>query len=189
MPGSPVRATMWGQQTEEPTTMTEPLNPPTPDEPTSDETFTWTDDGGSTTSGSSDHTHDTTDGGSTGRAGQPGAAAGATATAILDSLREAVDDLAERATPTVREFSARAAELAAIAADRAAPLARRAGEVTSDASGKLATRSRIWAADLRASISPDDAPAAGPEGPASTTPTPPPVSEPETGPIDGPNPA
>ena len=102
--------------------------------------------------------------------------ASTTATAILESLREAVDDLAERATPTVREFSARAAELAAVAADRAAPLARRAGEVTSDASGKLATKSRIWAADLRASISPDDAPAAGAEGPASTTPTPPPVA-------------
>ena len=26
--------------------MTEPLNPPTPDEPTPDETFTWTNEGG-----------------------------------------------------------------------------------------------------------------------------------------------
>ncbi len=67
-------------------------------------------------------------------------------------MRDAVDELAERAAPSVREFSARAAELAAVAADRAAPLAKRAGEVTADASGKLATRSRTWAADLRASM-------------------------------------
>jgi len=175
--------------------MTDPLNPPTPIEPTPDETFTWTNEGGSTTGGSADHTHDTTDdAGSTGRAGQGGAAAGSTATAILESLREAVDDLAERATPTVREFSARAAELAAIAADRAAPLAKRAGEVTSDASGKLATKSRIWAADLRASMAPDDAPGAGTEGAAaSDAPAPaeatPPASDAGSDPIDGPNPA
>ena len=129
--------------------MTEPLNPPTPDEPTPDETFTWTNEGGP----SDDASHASGDAGATGHGGTASSAS-TTATAILESLREAVDDLAERATPTVREFSARAAELAAVAADRAAPLARRAGEVTSDASGKLATKSRIWAADLRASISP-----------------------------------
>jgi hypothetical protein len=186
MPGSPVRATMWSHQTEEPNTMTEPLNPPTPDEPTPDETFTWTNEGGP----SDDASHASGDAGAPGHGGNASSAS-TTATAILESLREAVDDLAERATPTVREFSARAAELAAVAADRAAPLARRAGEVTSDASGKLATKSRIWAADLRASISPDDAPTAGAEGPASTTPTPtpPPAPDAGTGPIDGPNPA
>ena len=83
------------------------------------------------------------------------------ATAILESLREAVDDLAERASPTVREFSARAAELAAVAADRAAPLAKRAGEATSDASGKLAEQvARSGPSDLRASAAPDARPAA-----------------------------
>ncbi len=114
--------------------MTNPTTPTPPDEPKADETFTWTHQSSESraTSGS----------------------AGATATSILESVREVVDDLAERAAPSVREFSARAAELAAIAADRAAPLAKRAGEVTADASGKLATRSRSWAADLRASISP-----------------------------------
>ena len=161
--------------------MTEPLNPSTPDEPTPDETFTWTNEGGP----SDDSGHANGGAGATGHGGSASSAS-TTATAILESLREAVDDLAERATPTVREFSARAAELAAVAADRAAPLARRAGEVTSDASGKLATKSRIWAADLRASISPDDAPAAGAEGPATNTPTPPPVADAKTGPIDGP---
>ena len=111
--GSPVRATMWRHQTEEPNAMTDPLNPPTPNEPTPDETFTWTGDGGSGAGDPADHAHASGDAGSTGQAGATGAAAGATATAILESLREAVDDLAERATPTVREFSARAAELAA----------------------------------------------------------------------------
>jgi hypothetical protein len=112
--------------------MTESATPPPPDAPregpTADETFTWT---------------------------QPpeahAAAGSAAATSILDSVRDAVDELAERAGPSVREFSARAAELAAVAADRAAPLVKRAGEVTADASGRLATMSRTWAADLRAS--------------------------------------
>jgi hypothetical protein len=120
--------------------MTESTTPPPPDEPAADETFTWTDP-------SASH-------------GDPGPAAG-----ILESVRDAVDDLAERAGPSVREFSARAAELAAIAADRAAPLAKRAGEVTADASGKLATLSRSWAADLRASV---PQPTAEP-GPATAT--------------------
>ena len=107
--------------------MTDSTTPPPPDEPKADETFTWANQAPRARA-----SRDTT---------------GAAATSILESVREAVDDLAERAAPSVREFSARAAELAAIAADRAAPLAKRAGEVTADASGKLATRSRSWAAD------------------------------------------
>jgi hypothetical protein len=112
--------------------MTEPTNPNQTDEPKPDETFAWTSD-----------------------APPPADAkgsAGTTAASILDSVRDAVDELAERAAPTVRELSARAAELTAIAADRAAPLVKRAGEVTADASGKLASKSREWASDLRASI-------------------------------------
>jgi hypothetical protein len=120
--------------------MTETINPTPTDEPKADETFTWTNEA-------------------------PDAAKGAgasTAASILDSVREVVDelaeraaptvrDLADRAAPTVREFSARAAELTAVAADRAAPFAKRVGEVTADASGKLAAKSREWAADLRSS--------------------------------------
>ena len=114
--------------------MTDPATQPTPDETKGDETFAWTNPAPGEPPGSG--------------------SAGATATNILVSVRDAVDDLAERAGPTVREFSARAAELAAIAADRAAPLAKRAGEATADASGKLATMSRSWAAELRAPVSP-----------------------------------
>lgn len=111
--------------------MTEPTTPK-PDEPSADETFTWTSE-----------------------APPPNAAkggSGSTAANILDTVRDVVDDLAERAAPAVRELSARAAELTAIAADKAAPLAKRAGEVTADASGKLASKSREWASDLRATI-------------------------------------
>ena len=133
--------------------MTEPTIPtpdePNADRPASDETFTWTTDQASGGSGSADAHGTDPDGSANASSGTSGASA---ATAILESVREAVDDLAERATPTVREFSARAAEFAAVAADRAAPFARRAGEVTSDASAKLATRSRSWAADIRASL-------------------------------------
>lgn len=118
--------------------MTESTNPSPADEPKADETFTWTND-----------PSNPSDAKGTGSA---------TVDSILDSVRDVVDDLAERAAPTVRELSARAAELTAIAADKAAPFAKRAGEVTADASGKLATKSREWASELRASVATADRP-------------------------------
>lgn len=120
------------------------------DQPTPDETFTWS---------GSDAPHGESAEGSTGSSSGPSGSAGATATTILESIREAVDDLADRATPTVREFSARTAEFAADAAEKASPFLRRAGDATADASGKLASKSRSWAADVRASIASDDTPA------------------------------
>jgi len=132
--------------------MTEPSSPKPNGEPNADETFTWTGEG---SSGAHDDAGATGSGGSRRSTGSAGA--GAQATAILDSLKEAVDDLAERATPAVREISARAAELAATAADRAAPLAKRAGEATSEASGRLAEKSRSWASEVRASMGQTDA--------------------------------
>ena len=124
-----------------------------------DETFTWTDES-EAPAGTTGH------GEPAGAGGGAGASAKSTATTILESLRGAVDDLAERATPTMRAFSARAADLAAIAADRAAPLAKRAGEATAEVSGKLAAKSRDWAAEIRSSLDPADAAdAAGNEPP------------------------
>jgi hypothetical protein len=118
------------------TEMTDPTSPrPEPGEPAPSKTE-----------------HDTTPGPVPGwdpGTSEPGASS---ATGLLESFRSAIDDLFERATPAVREFSAKAAETAASAADKAAPLARRAGEATADASGKLAIRSRTWAADVRASV-------------------------------------
>jgi hypothetical protein len=134
MTASRVRATIGSHHSEE-RTMSEstnetPADEPKADEPKADETFTWTNEGPTDAAGKG--------------------AGGTTAASILDSVRDVVDELAERAAPTVRELSARAAELTAIAADKAAPFAKRAGEVTADASGKLATRSREWASELRA---------------------------------------
>jgi hypothetical protein len=100
--------------------------------------------------------------------GKDSSGTGTAATAILESIRDVVDDLAERATPAVREFSAKAAELAAVAADRAAPLVKRAGDATSEASGKLASKSRAWAADVRSTIPPDHDAAPAPETPPVT---------------------
>jgi hypothetical protein len=121
--------------------------PNSSDQPTPDETFTWS---------SSDTPHGESAGGSagstSGASGSAGASAGGSATAILESIRDAVDDLAERASPTVREFSARTAEFAADAAEKASPYLRRAGSATADASGKLASKSRSWAAEVRASM-------------------------------------
>jgi predicted PurR-regulated permease PerM len=93
--------------------MTEPQDPQTPPEPppapTPDETFTWTDEaGGHGTPPDGAKSEPRSAGWSSSASG---AGAGANSTTILDSIREAVDDLAERATPTVREISARAAEL------------------------------------------------------------------------------
>ena len=132
--------------------MTESSNPSPADEPKADETFTWTTD----PSPADD--------------ARGGSAGAGTARDILESVRDVVDDLAERAAPTVRELSARAAELTAIAADKAAPFAKRAGEVTADASGKLALKSREWASDLRGSVGTSErSPEAGAEPPAAPT--------------------
>lgn len=137
--------------------MTETTNPTPADEPKADETFTWTNETPSPEA-------------------SKGAGA-ATAANILESVREVVDELAERAGPTVRELSARAAELTAIAADKAAPIAKRAGEVTADASGKLATKSREWASELRASVATAER---APEG-ETVAPAPTPGFEPAEG--------
>ena len=61
---------------------------------------------------------------------------GTSAGSVIESIRDAVEDLAERAAPAVKEFSAKAAEIAAVAADKAAPLARKAGEATAEAQPK-----------------------------------------------------
>lgn len=111
--------------------------------PAADETFSF--DGSDPASGTNGAGHD---------------GARGTAENVIEQIKGAVDelaeragptvrDLAERAAPTVREISARAAELTATAAVKAAPLVKRAGEVTADATEKLAEKSRGWASDLR----------------------------------------
>lgn len=98
----------------------------------------------------------TGDTGSNGSTGDTGAGAAAKASDVFETLRDAVEDFAEKAAPVVRQFSAKAAEVVASAADKAVPLAQKAGEVTADASGKLAEKSRAWAAGTRESLSGSD---------------------------------
>ena len=100
-----------------------------PGEPAPDESFGWTDDTGSGSTGGND----------------PRAAA----ERMLGQLQGMIDSIATQAAPVVRQIGAKAAELAAVAADRAGPLAHRAAEATADASVKIAERSRTLAADLR----------------------------------------
>src|SRR3990170_659670 len=99
-------------------------------------------------------------GGPTG-ASDPGATASAKATDVLETLRDAVEDFAEKAAPVVRQFSVKAADAVAIAADKAVPLAHKAGEVAADASGRLAEKSRAWAAGTRESLGSDASDATG----------------------------
>jgi hypothetical protein len=78
-----------------------------------------------------------------------GGDARAAAERMLGQLQSMIDNVATQAAPVVRQIGAKAAELAAVAADRAGPLVHRAADATADASGRLAERSRTWAADLR----------------------------------------
>jgi hypothetical protein len=71
---------------------------------------------------------------------------------VIETLRVAVEEFTEKASPVVRQFSARAADVVATAADKAAPLAHKVGDATADASEKLAVKSRTWAAEVRESI-------------------------------------
>ena len=93
-----------------------------------------------------------------------GGEARTTAERMLSQLQGMIDSQATQAAPVVRQIGAKAAELAAVAADRAGPIAHKAADATADASGKLAERSRVWAADLRrseASGGTSDSPDAG----------------------------
>ena len=112
--------------------------------------------------------------------GGAGTGAASNATGILESLRDALDDLFERATPTVKEVSVKAAELVGTAADKAAPVARKAGEATADASSSLAEKSRTWAAGVRDSLG-----AAGAAGATATATADAPPSAPDADVADG----
>jgi len=106
--------------------------------------------------GSRSDSYTTPDAGNLGSSTGPadaGNGAAAKAGDVIETLREAVEDFAEKAGPVVRQASAKAAEVIASAADKAAPLAHKAGEATADASGKLAVKSREWAAEVRESLS------------------------------------
>jgi hypothetical protein len=64
----------------------------------------------------------------------------------LDTM---IENVANYAAPVLREIAARAAELAAKAGQAAGPMAHRAAEKTEQVGGRLATRGREVASDLR----------------------------------------
>ena len=67
----------------------------------------------------------------------------------IAQLQSMIENLAEQATPVVREVGAKAAELAALAGEKAGPVAHRAAVMTAEAGQKLALKSRDLAAELR----------------------------------------
>lgn len=64
----------------------------------------------------------------------------------LDSM---IENVANYAAPVLREIAARAAELAAKAGQAAGPMAHRAADKTEQVGGRLATKGREVASDLR----------------------------------------
>ena len=67
----------------------------------------------------------------------------------IGQLETIIENLASYATPVLREIAARAAELAAKAGQAAGPLAHKAAEKTEEVGGRLATKGREVASDLR----------------------------------------
>jgi hypothetical protein len=64
----------------------------------------------------------------------------------LDTM---IENVANYAAPVLREIAARAAELAAKAGQAAGPIAHRAADKTEQVGGRLATKGREVASDLR----------------------------------------
>ena len=68
---------------------------------------------------------------------------------VIRQLDSIIDNLASYATPVLREIAARAAELAAKAGEAARPMAQKAADKTEEVAGRLATKGREVASDLR----------------------------------------
>jgi hypothetical protein len=79
----------------------------------------------------------------------------------IRQLDPIIENLASYAAPALREIAARAAELAAKAGEAAGPMAHKAADKTEEVGGRLATKGREVAADLRRD--------AGPAWPMSST--------------------
>jgi hypothetical protein len=69
----------------------------------------------------------------------------------IGQLQEMIDQAGKTAAPVLRDVAAKAAELAAVAAENAGPVAHKAANVTESVGGKVAARSKDFAADLRRS--------------------------------------
>jgi hypothetical protein len=98
---------------------------------------------------------------------QPGPDEPAAPVRQLDSI---IENLAGYAVPVLREIAARAAELAAKAGDAAGPMAHKAADKTEEVGGRLATKGREVASDMRRDAATEPTP----------TPLNPPTTEPDT---------
>jgi hypothetical protein len=68
---------------------------------------------------------------------------------VIRQLDAIIENLTSFAAPVLREIAARAADLAAKAGEAAGPMAHRAAEKTDEVGGRLATKGREVASDLR----------------------------------------
>ena len=69
--------------------------------------------------------------------------------APIRQLDTIIANLTSYATPVLKEIAARAAELAAKAGEAAGPMAQKAADKTEEVGGRLATKGREVASDLR----------------------------------------
>ena len=83
----------------------------------------------------------------------------------LDSI---IENLAGYAVPVLREIAARAADLAAKAGEAAGPMAHKAADKTEEVGGRLATKGREVASDMRRDPTTDATPS--PVNPTTTEP-------------------
>jgi hypothetical protein len=82
--------------------------------------------------------------------GDPGSAARTSSPEpAIRQLDAILENLASYATPVLREIAARAAELAARAGEAAGPMAQGLADKTEAAGGRLSTKGRELASDLR----------------------------------------
>lgn len=72
-----------------------------------------------------------------------------TAEPVVRQLDSIIENLTGYARPILREIAARAAELAAKAGEAAGPMAHKAAEKTEEVGGRLATKGRAVASDIR----------------------------------------
>ena len=86
---------------------------------------------------------------------------------VVRQLDSIIENLAGYAGPVLREIAARAADLAVKAGEAAGPMAHKAAEKTEEVGGRLATKGREVATDMRRDA-------------ATTTPLNPATTEPET---------
>ena len=95
---------------------------------------------------------------------------GEPAAAPVRQLDAIIENLAGYAVPVLREIAARAADLAAKAGEAAGPMAHKAADKTEDIGGRLATKGREVASEMRRDATIE----------ATPTPLNPPTTDPET---------